>query len=116
MLRASAAKNGLEVNLLAITDRNVELGMENGAVLLAFADACVGNDAIALNHARAELVAKMGGNALVQASAIAGNFSMNDAAANAIGIPMESLFLGDSEDYRQDLGINDFPSARNTLG
>lgn len=116
MLRASAKQNELTVNLRAMTDRNLSLGIENGEVLLAFADACVGNDVTALNMARADLVSKMGGGALVQAAAIAGNFSMNDAAANAIGIPMESLFLGDSEDYRQDLGINDFPSARNSLG
>ena len=116
MLRASAKENNLAVNLKAMTDRSLELGLENGAVLLAFADACVGNDPMELSDARKALLDKMGPGALVQAAAIAGNFSMNDAAANAIGIPMESVFLGDSEDYRADLGINEFPSARNTLG
>ncbi|MEM7466449.1 MAG: hypothetical protein AAF387_06135 [Pseudomonadota bacterium] len=99
-----------------MTDRALDLGLENGQVLLNFADACVGNDLAALNETRAELVAKMGSGALVEAAAIAGNFSMNDAAANAIGIPMESMILDDSEDYRQELGINDYPSAQNTLG
>ena len=116
MLRASAKQNNIPLNLLAMTDRTQNLGMENGEVLLNFADACLGPDIHALNEARADLVAKMGSGALVQAAAIAGNFSMNDAAANAIGIPMESMFLGDSEDYRGALGINDFPSAKNTLG
>ncbi len=116
MLRASAKQNGLPVNLKAMTDRSLNLELPNGEILLAFADACVGNDVARLNKTRAELVDTMGEGALVQAAAIAGNFSMNDAAANAIGIPMESLFLGDSEDYRQALGINDFPSARNSLG
>ena len=116
MLRASAKKNSIPVNLRAMTDRSQDLGMENGAVLLNFADACVGDDVSALHQARAELVNKMGSGALVQAAAIAANFSMNDTAANAIGIPIESMFLGDSEDYRAELGINDYPSARNTLG
>ena len=116
MLRASAKQNQLAVNLRAITDRSLDLELENGAVLLAFADACVGSDLAALNKARADLFKKMGAGALVQAAAIAGNFAMNDSAANAIGIPMESMFLGDSEDYREELGINDFPSARNSLG
>ena len=116
MLRASAKQNELTVNLKAMTDRSLSLGIDNGEVLLAFADACVGNNVTALNKARSNLVDSMGGGALVQAAAIAGNFSMNDAAANAIGIPMESLFLGDSEDYRLELGINEFPSAKNSLG
>lgn len=116
MLRASATKNGLPVNLKAMTDRTLDLELANGEILLAFADACVGNDLSALNEARAEIVGKMGSGALVQAAAIAGNFSMNDTAANAIGIPMESMFLGDSEDYRSELGINDYPSAKNSLG
>ena len=116
MLRASAKQNELTVNLAAMTDRSQDLGLENGEVLLAFTDAVVGNDVHQLNQARADLVAKMGSGALVQASAIAGNFSMNDTAANAIGIPIESMFLGDSEDYRAELGINDYPSAQNTLG
>ncbi|MGR8946977.1 MAG: hypothetical protein ACU84Q_02960 [Gammaproteobacteria bacterium] len=116
MLRASAKKNGLAVNLKAMADRSLDLGLENGEILLAFADACVGNDVGVLNEARAALVNKMGSGALVQAAAIAGNFSMNDTAANAIGIPMESMFLGDSEDYRAELGINEYLSARNSLG
>lgn len=116
MLRASAKKNDLAVNLVAMTDRSQKLGLEHGEVLLAFADAVTGNDVNTLNQARADLVSSMGSGALVQAAAIAGNFSMNDTAANAIGIPMESMFLGDSEDYRAELGINDFPSAKNSLG
>ena len=116
MLRASAKQNELAVNLVAMTDRSQELGLEHGDVLLAFADAVIGNDVNALNQARADVVSAMGSGALVQAAAIAGNFSMNDTAANAIGIPMESMFLGDSEEYRAELGINDFPSAENSLG
>ena len=62
------------------------------------------------------LVERLGGEALVAASLIAGNFSRNDRIADAIGIPMEADFLNKSEDFREDFGINGFLSARNTLG
>lgn len=115
MLRASAAANNISVNLKAVADSTVKSRIENGEALLAFADAVSGPDHAAIIGARAGLLECMGPGALVQASAIAANFSMNDRAANAIGIQMEAMFLDGSEDYRLSLGLNDFPSARNTL-
>ena len=114
MLRASAAANNISVNLKSVTDTTLESGVEHGGLLLAFADAVCGSNAAALDIARTALRDTMGPGALVQAAAIAGNFSMNDRAANAMGIPMEGMFLVDSQQYRTELGLNDFPSARNT--
>ena len=114
MLRASAAKNNIPVNLLAVTDPAVDSCIVHGEVLLAYADAVTGADRSALAPAIAALREAMGDGALVQAAAIAANFSMNDRAANAMGIPMEGMFLVDSQQYRTELGLNDFPSARNT--
>jgi hypothetical protein len=116
MLRASAAANNIAVDLLAVADPSVDSGMEHGGQLLAYADAVTGNDFNAVGPAIAALRDAMGAGALVQAAAIAANFSMNDRAANAIGIQMEGFFLADSGDYRAALGINDYPSARNTPG
>jgi hypothetical protein len=116
MLRASAAANNIPVDLSAIADSSIDSGIENGNALLAFADAVTGPDHAVIIAARAELLERMGAGALVQSAAIAANFSMNDRAANAIGIPMEAMFLDGSEDYRASLGLNKFPSARNTLG
>ena len=76
----------------------------------------VGADAAALKRARSALVDRLGGDALVAASVIAGNFSRNDRIADAIGIPMEAEFLQLSADFRADLGLNDFLSARSSLG
>ena len=53
---------------------------------------------------------------VVAASVIAGDFSLVDRAANAIGISVERVVLTASEDFRAAYGINDFPSAANTLG
>ena len=76
----------------------------------------VGADAAALKRARSALVDRLGGDALVAASVIAGNFSRNDRIADATGIPMEAEFLQLSADFRADLGLNDFLSARSSLG
>jgi len=115
MLRASAAKNNLPVNLLAIAEPAVDSGIVHGEVLLAYADAITGADRSALAPAIAAVRDAMGDGALVQAAAITANFSMNDRAANAIGIRLEGFFLADSGDYRATLGIDNYPSARNTL-
>lgn len=115
MLRASAAANNIPINLMAVADPATDSGIAHGDVLLAYADAVTGADYTALAPAITALRGAMGDGALVQAAAIAANFSMNDRAANAIGIPLEGFFLADSGDYRAALGINNYPSARNTL-
>lgn len=58
----------------------------------------------------------MGPAAVVSASIIAANFSLVDRAANAIGISVEPMALDPSADFREQLGINQFPSAVNSLG
>ena len=115
MLRASAAANNIPVDLMAVADPQVNSGIQHGELLLAYADAVTGADFRAVAPAIAALREAMGQGALVQAAAITANFSMNDRAANAIGIRLEGFFLADSGDYRAALGIDDYPSARNTL-
>ena len=116
MLRASAAQQGIEINLKGVVDRSVALGVEHADVLLDFADAVTGDDVNKLALARDSIVSKFDDSVLAEAAAIAGNYMMNDVAANSIGIPLESMFVSDSEQYRDELGLNDYPSARNTLG
>ena len=111
MLRASAEAKNIPVNLTCVVDPSVDSGIENGDVLLRFADAVCGADVASLEIARTELLERLGPAVLVE---VAGHFSINDRAANAIGIPMESFFLNGSETYRKELGIDDYPSARNT--
>ncbi|MCZ6892721.1 MAG: hypothetical protein O7H40_01575 [Gammaproteobacteria bacterium] len=116
VLRGSAEAAGHQVNIRAIIDPSEDIGIPDGDRLLAFAGTVLGTDTEALANARNALVERLGGDALVAASLIAGNFSRNDRVADAIGIPMEADFLNKSEDFREDLGINGFLSARNTLG
>ena len=116
VLRGSGKLNDYPADLRAIVDPTFDIGIPDGDVLLAFATAVVGPDVGALDRARAALVERLGGDALVAASVIAGNFSRNDRVADAIGIPMEAEFLEQSADFRADLGLNDFLSARSSLG
>lgn len=76
----------------------------------------IGDDLAALDSARAALASAMGPAAVVAASIIAGDFSLVDRAANAIGISAEPMVVAPSEDFRAAYGINNFPSAANTLG
>ncbi len=115
MLRASVEASGMKVELKAVADPNIDSGIAYSAELLAFADAVTGSDRSKVTRARGSLRKAMGAGALVQAAAIAANFSMNDRVANAIGIVLEGMFLRGSEEYRIALGIDGYPSARNTL-
>lgn len=97
-------------------DIECDSGIEHGRELFAFADAVIGSDPLALDHARAALANAMGPAAVVAASLIAGDFSLVDRAANGIGISAEPMVMAPSEDFRAIYGINSFPSAANSLG
>ena len=58
----------------------------------------------------------MGPAAVVAASIIAADFSLVYRAENAIGISVDAMVLQPSVDFREELGINRFPSVDNTLG
>ncbi|MEX2481400.1 MAG: hypothetical protein WD928_11105 [Gammaproteobacteria bacterium] len=94
---------------------DIDIGVEASALLIEYADSLLGADRARLDSARAALAARLGADAVVGAAAIAANFSKNDRIANAIGIPADRRFLEGSADFRARLGIDDFPSARNTL-
>lgn len=97
-------------------DIECDSGIEHGRELFAFADAVIGSAPLALDRARAALANAMGPAAVVAASLIAGDFSLVDRAANGIGISAEPMVMAPSEDFRAAYGINNFPSAANSLG
>ncbi len=83
---------------------------------MTFTSEVAGSDSAALDAARRDLHEQMGAPAVVTASLIAANFSMLDRAANAIGISIDSMVIKPSAKFRAELGINNYPSAVNTLG
>jgi alkylhydroperoxidase family enzyme len=116
LLRESGWAEDKAYDVRALTDPAVASGVDDGDVLLAFTAALAGPDRTALDRARAELEARMGPAALVEASVIAAHFSMLDRVANAIGIPLDPPFERATREYRGALGMDRFRSARNTPG
>lgn len=90
--------------------------MAHGRELVRFAGALVQQDRGELAAARDALAACLGPGAVTAASIIAGNFSMLDRIANAIGVPVDPMVVKPSADFRESLGINEYPSAVHTLG
>lgn len=98
-----------------VFDIGVDSGIEHGRELAIFAGAVLASDLAALDGSRQRLAECMGPDAVVSASIIAGDFSLLDRAANGIGISVEPMVLKPSEDFREQYGINQYPSAVNTL-
>ena len=88
MLRASAHATGTQVDLRAITDRSDDPLIETGSELLAFATALIHEDGAALQGAREALLEAAGPDAVVRASAVAGNFQMMNRLVDATGVPV----------------------------
>ena len=57
----------------------------------------------------------LGAAAIPAASAIAANFSKNDRIANGLGIPHDLSMAKTTKDVREQLGLDNFKSAINTL-
>ena len=115
LLRASGKHQGKDYDLRAISKQGFASGVEHGELLIEFADAVMSPDGTRLAAARREIVETMGSGALVEAAAIAGNFSQLIRIADATGIPIEAMALDMTAPTRETLDINHFKSARNTL-
>ena len=83
---------------------------------MAYADAFYTRDPDNLDAARTALHGAIGDAALVDAAGIVGIFDAVVRIADSTGTPLEDYKVEISKKLRQNLGINDFPSARNTLG
>lgn len=116
ILRESGKIDGQNYELAGAIDPSVDSGVDNGKELVEFTAALANGDDNALNTARDALEKRMGAEAIVSASLIAANFSMLDCVANVIGVNLDAMMLKGSEDIRESLGINAYPSAANSLG
>lgn len=86
MLRASALASGSSVDLRAIGDPRIELGIPAGRSLLLFADALINGNG--LSDARDQLVAAVGETGAVRAALTVGNFEMMNRVVDATGVPV----------------------------
>lgn len=116
LLRASGENQGLDYDLRAVSKQGFESGVDNGPLLIEFANAIMEAGTDRLDAARAAILDQMGAKAVVECAAVAANFNQMVRIADSTGIPIDTMALGMTAPTRETLDINYFKSARNTLG
>lgn len=86
MLRASATHTNRSISLEAIADPNVDSGLQWGRELLAFTDAAVGRDGVAMATSRTALALAGGRDAVVGAAGCVANFQMMNRLLDTLGV------------------------------
>jgi len=108
---------GEAVELGAVTGQTMgDGGVDDGARLIAFTDAVLGDDDGRLARERDALRAVVTPEAFVDACALIGAFNVVDRVADATGIPLDAMLYEGSRDVREELGLARFQSAGNTPG
>lgn len=115
MLRESSKANGENYDLALLTGVKGDGNVPNGALLVSFAEAVLGNDDARLAAIRSEIRASLGDAALVDAAAIAATFNAIDRVADSTGIPIEDTKAAATADFRAALGINAFAENRGEI-
>jgi hypothetical protein len=118
LLRASGETLGEKPDVSAITDPAAaeSSGIEHAAALLAFADAAVVGSDAELDAARAQLLAEMGSECLVDAAGVVSNFERMVRIADGSGIPLDEIVDHVTGEMRVEMGLDRFGSAANTTG
>ena len=116
MLRVSAMHSETEIDLQAVNGDadGAAVGIEFGPELMRFAESVASRDE-ALETYRRELLEAAGPAVLVDAAGVAANFQRMTRIADAMGIPVDGRSLEMGQQVREELGIERFPSARNSL-
>lgn len=115
-LRVSAMQNATEIDLQAVNGDadGAAVGIEFGAELMRFA-ASLASGGDDLDRHREALLDAAGPAVLVDAAGVAANFQRMTRIADAIGIPADHMMIDMGRQIRDELGIERFASARNTL-
>ena len=114
MLRASIEYHGQDGDLRAVTDgsKSGDTGIEHGERLSTFAEAAVQGDTAALASARDALRNAAGSAAVVDAAGVIANFQRMVRIADGAGIALDEMMVAASEDFRDEIGLNDFQTRR----
>ena len=116
MLRVSALTTETEIDISGINgDReSAAKGIAFGAELMAFAESIAARDTN-IAQSRNNLLKTAGPAVLVDAAGVAANFQRMTRIADAIGIPVDDMQSELGQTVRQDLNLERFASAQNTL-
>jgi len=114
MLRGSSLISGVDANLDSIVaGAEVDSQIAGGNVLLRFTDAALTN-LDDLQAARDAVLDELGPAKLVDAAGVIGNFQRMVRIADSTGIPVDGRMAEMSADVRDQLHLNELPSARLT--
>ena len=87
-------------------------GVEHGSLLIAFAEALVGDDHAALPHARQAVIEALSPAALVDAAGVASNFERMVRIADATGIQLDARMEVLSQEVRDQLHLECFTADK----
>ena len=112
MLRESSQSNSA-LNIQATVDPGEDSGVEEGELMIAFAEAAVQrrDDLPAL---RGEIASRLSTQAAVDAAGVVANFQRMVRIADGCGIPLDEFTERASDDWRGQLGIHEYASAANS--
>lgn len=117
MLRASALNNSVDIDIQSINGdaSSAETGIEFGPELLGFAEAVARRDSDAIKTSRATLEQAAGQKVVIDAAGVAANFQRMVRIADSIGIPVDNMNTELGQSVREELNLERFASAQNTL-
>ncbi len=87
-------------------------GVEHGNLLIAFAEALVGDDDVTLTHARHAVIEGLSPEAMVDAAGVASNFERMVRIADATGIQLDERMAALSQETRDALHLERFTTYK----
>lgn len=118
MLRESIQADGQTIDLEGLADPACKeiAGLKNSLMLIEYADVFMTRDAAQLAAVCEKLEKEMGAKALVDAAGVASNFQRMVRIADGSGIPVDPGNYDMKADLIEQLGLEQYESAKNTLG
>ncbi len=109
LLSWSAAETGHQIDLRAIVDDALDVGVPGGRALIELGRAC--NQTRPDDAALRAVVAVVGEEAAVEAAAVAANFQIMNRVVDATGLPIGRRRRAEAADVIAALGLGAFPHA-----
>ena len=111
MLLGLSSSDDEAIDISTITGQsNDDGGVAHGALLARFAERI--HDGTDLEPIRQEVAAAVGEAGLVDAAAVCANFNMMVRIADGTGTPLDEGTVEISDEFREELALNDLPSMR----
>lgn len=108
MLRESAIAFRYDLNVAAIRDPSLSIGVPGGTELLCLVDISIGISDDSIANVHSAIIELLGPEALVDAAAVFGNFQMMNRVAEGTGIPTPSQTIQREADTIDTLNIRRF--------